>query len=279
MASQHSAGRTRKRDPAAFALLIAVGIALVTTVGVSFGAAGFGEIRQALRSIGFGQDGDLEAKQEHQAAAIARLERGLNRMVNDVEILYSRTGDAVQADAIIKDEIGSVIERQNQISGPNWRSRIEDAAATASLAGIEINALRSTLEVYNESQSEAIANVGKRVDSVQTLVGNYAEGQSQAIGNLGARIDRIEQILSARESTSGIQAKPPGAPPRKRTYPIISGWTVQGGGNGTATITGQAGSYEVTSGSIVPGIGRITKVQQRGERLIVVTQRGIIIQR
>jgi len=59
----------------------------------------------------------------------------------------------------------------------------------------------------------------------------------------------------------------------------LSGWSVQDAHNGGATIKGDGGKFDVTRGTLVPGLGRVTNVRQRGSRWIVVTDKGTIVQR
>jgi len=49
--------------------------------------------------------------------------------------------------------------------------------------------------------------------------------------------------------------------------------------DGAALIEGRNGIIEVEPGSVVPGIGRIEAIKRQDGRWVVVTARGLIVQR
>jgi hypothetical protein len=102
------------------------------------------------------------------------------------------------------------------------------------------------------------------------------------IADIDRRVDRLEHLAAVADATGSI----PAPTPRRRAAarrPVelhnLAGWTVRDGHNGAVIISGQTGTYEVMSGMVVPGIGRVSSIQRRANRLIVVTGRGTIVQR
>ena len=65
--------------------------------------------------------------------------------------------------------------------------------------------------------------------------------------------------------------------PTPETRPTtIEGWTLREVVNGAAVIEGPNGVWKVTSGQMVPGVGRVESIVRRGNRLIVATSSGLI---
>ena len=65
--------------------------------------------------------------------------------------------------------------------------------------------------------------------------------------------------------------------PTPETRPTtIEGWTLREVANGTATLEGPDGIRRVSSGDMIPGVGRVESIFRWGNRLIVATSRGLI---
>src|SRR5215467_7201016 len=86
--------RKPKSDSTALALMIGMVLAVAVTAAASFSAAGSGNLQQALRTLGFGRQTEIESEQRRQAAAIGQLERIISRMDNEIGGLTTRMGAA-----------------------------------------------------------------------------------------------------------------------------------------------------------------------------------------
>ena len=65
--------------------------------------------------------------------------------------------------------------------------------------------------------------------------------------------------------------------PTPETRPTtIEGWTLREVANGTAVLEGPDGIRRVSSGDMIPGVGRVESIFRWGNRLIVATSRGLI---
>ena len=65
--------------------------------------------------------------------------------------------------------------------------------------------------------------------------------------------------------------------PTPETRPTtIEGWTLREVANGTAILEGPDGIRRVSSGDMIPGVGRVESIFRWGNRLIVATSRGLI---
>src|SRR5262245_50722703 len=92
-----------KSDSTAFALMIGMVLAVAVTVGASLSAVGSGALQQALRTMGFGRDTEIQAEQRKQAASLAEMERIINRMDNEIGGLTTRITRAESNETVAKD--------------------------------------------------------------------------------------------------------------------------------------------------------------------------------
>jgi len=56
----------------------------------------------------------------------------------------------------------------------------------------------------------------------------------------------------------------------------IENWEVMEVVDGTAVLAGPRGIIEVSSGDVVPGVGRVASIFRRGGRWLVATSKGVI---
>ena len=71
----------------------------------------------------------------------------------------------------------------------------------------------------------------------------------------------------------------PAAAPTVSRLPTVSGWTLLGVGNGSATVEGRQGVFEVFAGDPLPGVGRVDAIRRQDGQWVVVTSRGLIVAR
>ena len=73
-----------------------------------------------------------------------------------------------------------------------------------------------------------------------------------------------------------LQAPVKLAPVPETRPTTIEGWTLREVTNGTAVLEGPNGTWRVTRGDTVPGVGRIEFIFRWGNRLMVATSSGLI---
>lgn len=61
--------------------------------------------------------------------------------------------------------------------------------------------------------------------------------------------------------------------------PAVQGWVLHDVMDGNALIEGRSGVYEVHTGDPVPGLGRVDAIRKQDGRWVVVTSRGLIVER
>jgi hypothetical protein len=248
-----------KRDSTALAFLIAMGIALATTAGVAL-TAGTGPLRSGSGAVAVDND-PAAAAPAQPAPDIVRLEDRLEDLLGEVEILKSRpTGSS---DPTIEDRLKELAEElaqvkadtkrlENGLETASWRDEIGTFRANFANTDIELGKLRASLDERDDSRRHAIADLSRRLDRLERVVASNEETGSIAASALHHR---------ARPAHSGI-----------------AGWSVQDGRFDHAVLAGPTARYSVWPGTIVPGLGRIVSVRERGGRFIVVTDKGTITQ-
>jgi hypothetical protein len=162
--------------------------------------------------------------------------------------------------AALKDQVATVQLATDSSNGDApWRAHVDDLNANLARTGIEIGALRSTLAARDDTRRAEIAV------------------QRNDVAALAKRIDRIElAAVAAREVTGSVRS---GSAAKRSRQRVLSGWSVDNADRQTAVISGAGRTYEVKTGSIVPGLGRVSDVRQRGKGWIVITEKGVIAQR
>ena len=96
--------------------------------------------------------------------------------------------------------------------------------------------------------------------------------------------DSIRKLLKGTEqqltligpNARDLQAPVKLAPVPETRPTTIEGWTLRDVMNGTAVLEGPNGTWRVTRGDTVPGVGRIESIFRWGNRLMVATSSGLI---
>ncbi|MFD1701483.1 hypothetical protein ACFSCV_00540 [Methylopila henanensis] len=165
------------------------------------------------------------------------------------------------------------------------RSRANQAALAKSAAGdadvkalkTEIAGLQKTLDETRAASAAKIEALASRVEQPKEDAGKLAE--------LQARLDRIEKAADkpapalagakpADPETTGSIAAAPDAGGR-----VVRNWTVREVYDGVALLDGRDGVIEVMRGARAPGLGRIRSIERRDRQWVVVTDRGVVLQR
>lgn len=172
----------------------------------------------------------------------------------------------------------------------------------------EIASLQKTLDASREASSAKIEQLSARVEKSKDDAAHVAE--------LRERLDRVEKQASLEKARSAkeIEKKAEAAPEvtgsisrdDKPTAPsaaapeerdakrdekprdergldaggkIVRNWTVREVVRGVALLEGRYGMIEVVRGARAPGIGRVRSIERRDGQWVVVTDRGLVIER
>jgi len=236
----------KKSDLTALTLFIAIGFAVAITGGAALSGAAMGTLQQALRALDFGRDAREAAatvarEQRRQAQSIGKLERVLDNVVSEIATLNSRV------------DITTTATVRTEPTREPTRAELQKLNAAITKENIEIGALRSSINENEKVRREDVSIINKRLERLESLV-------------TGA----------GHDLTGSTRPKPIMRPRPQRT---VSNWSVDWAGTEGAVVSGDGGTLAVSAGSVIPGLGRVAGIRQRGERWIVVTDKGVIAQR
>jgi cell division protein FtsB len=299
-----SAGVERRSGAVIF--LVAMGLALATTSGAILTAAGTGELQDVVRGLSSPGATDPRAEQLQQTATYARLEHDVHALIDEISDLKAQR-DEVNRDPAVEDRLARLDAGLAQLSAETARvstgqTELKDETARMSAERTELRhevaRLRNETSELRAAQGAfaaagewrdqvddlkaSLARTGIGLDAMRTSLDASDSTHRTEIADIGRRVDRLEHIAAAAEATGSIAAPPPrrrGGARRLVDSHELAGWSVRDGHNGAAIIMGQTGTYEVMSGMVVPGIGRVSSIQRRANRWVVVTERGTIVQR
>ncbi|MFC7052765.1 hypothetical protein ACFQI3_08715 [Hansschlegelia quercus] len=156
------------------------------------------------------------------------------------------------------------------------------AAGQAAANQDEVRALKTEIAALTKTLGEAKDTSTAKIDALQAKVDQGKQDEAH-VAELRDRLDKIEKAnaeLAAKRdepATTGSVAKsePAAAPPS----PVVKGWTLREVYDDVAVLQGRRGTIEVERGATAPGIGRVKSIERRAGEWVVVTDRGLILQR
>lgn len=144
----------------------------------------------------------------------------------------------------------------------------------------QLAALRSSVETSTQDMHARTLRIAERLDRNERA---QAE-PTQKLAKISDTLDRLERRNT--QATQTAAASPDvtgaiGAPPAdaKKTTPIVSDWSLYQVRHGMALIEGRAGLIQVEPGDMLPGLGRVDAIRKQDGRWVVVTSRGLIVER
>jgi len=177
---------------------------------------------------------------------------------------------------------------------------IDMSVSTTDLAALRqsIGEIKSTV-VSPREFSGALAQLTQRVDKldreesakVDKLAERVDHEASALTTGLSTRIDRLEQKIAAPPTPTAqpvAQAKQLSTRPKfgavamdttssiERPRPLLRGYVVLDARDDIALVGGRYGEREVRQGDILPGAGRVERIELRGEGWVVMTSEGLI---
>jgi hypothetical protein len=238
--------------------LIAMGLALATSGSAILSTVGAGKLQHAIQLIGLSRGDEIVAEQRRQAETVAQLEDNLQTVRSEVAMLRSR---AITAKLDIADHLARLdaglarittvrIAGWNTPAGGPSHEEVDELRINLAMAGIEIGALRSSLDATQQAQQ-------------------------REFGDIAQRVERLEHVVRDPDVTASI----PATASQGLRHQGLRGWSVRKAKRGSAIIARRGATYRVKPGTVVPGIGRVSSVQADGSRWIVITEKGIIVQR
>jgi len=164
--------------------------------------------------------------------------------------------------------------------------------ATKDQVADEVKALKETVAQLRGATKSLSDNLA----SFKTSVTTSNTAQNTQIGKIAETLDRVEKTQAEQKKLAAAHAAPDitgsipqkqatpvpmvlGDPPTTLKPPILQDFVLRRVYDGAALIEGRNGIIEVEPGSTAPGLGRIESIKRQDGRWVVVTSRGLIVQR
>jgi TolA-binding protein len=166
---------------------------------------------------------------------------------------------------------------------------------------IEVNALRGVITQLSAEVASLKASLdtnAKTASSQLNKIAERVERSERAQAEPAARVAKLSELLeridkrTAAASAPTIPASAPAlasaapettgsiAPKQQERPAIVSDWILREVYRGRALVeNARFGMYEVAPGNSLPGIGRIENIRRQDGRWVVVTPRGLIVDR
>jgi len=234
-------------------------------------------VAAAIGLAAFGVGAGVLVMNDHrsQAGVLAQHARETEALARTVDALTARL-DAID-NAKAHDEL---VELRRSVG------EIRAGAASSQELGGALAQLSQRVEKLDREASAKVDKLGERFDH---------EATAQA-AELSARIEKLEKKVVVAAAPS--PAPPPGAPaqpkqpavaPRfganvsmettgsiERPRPLLRRYVVLGVRDDVALIEGRDGERAVRPGDVLPGAGRVERIEPAGESWVVVTDQGLI---
>jgi outer membrane murein-binding lipoprotein Lpp len=184
-------------------------------------------------------------------------------------------------------------------------SAIDSAKAHDELIELRrsVGEIRSS-SASSQELSAALAQLSQRVERldredsarVDKLGERFGRDAGAQVAELSARIEKLEKKVVAAAppppsppQSPPVQSKLPALPPKfganvsmettgsiERPRPLLRRYVVLGARDDVALIGGREGEYEVRPGDVLPGAGRVERIEREGGGWVVLTDQGLI---
>jgi len=116
------------------------------------------------------------------------------------------------------------------------------------------------------------------IGAIKTSLENAARNNNSQFAKIADRLDQLDRhTASAADVTGSLTGAAQPDDSSKLADRILQDWTVDDVQNGRALIESRYGGvYDVGTGSILPGIGRVDTIKRQDGRWVVLTARGTV---
>src|SRR5271166_306449 len=229
----------------------------------------------AFAAFGAGVGALVVNDHRREAALIAQHAHQTESLARTVDALAARLSAIDSAKA--HDELIELRRSVGEIRS-NSASSQELSAALAQLS--------QRVERLDHEESARVDKLGERF-------GHEAGAQ---VAELSARIEKLEKKVIAAAPpppspppSPPVQPKQPALPPKfganvsmettgsiERPRPLLRRYVVLGARDDIALIEGRDGEYAVRPGDVLPGAGRVERIEREGGNWVVLTDQGLI---
>ena len=202
------------------------------------------------------------------------------------------TRGLAQSIKALKDRIDTIEATRSHDENADARKiagELKSQSAAARDLANAVNQANARLDKLDRDHGARLDKLGDRLDHDATA--KFADLGGK-LTDLSGRIDRLEKRpVAVPPVAAATPAKPVAAAPAPRpTFapaavsnettgaierPLRGYWLVEAG-QGYAVIDGRDGPQQVAPGDILPGLGRVQRIERRGGGWVVVTAAGVI---
>ncbi len=163
------------------------------------------------------------------------------------------------------------------------RASTDEASLRLALGRMEqdLATLRANVEKSAQDLEERTNRIAKSLDRNERAQAEPAK----KLAKISAAIERLERHTTRSALAAAGAADVTGAIGGRATAPgtgpatILRGWTLRDVRNGAALVEGRDGLIHIVPGDRLPGLGKVHTIQRRDGRWVVVTSRGLIVDR
>jgi len=175
-------------------------------------------------------------------------------------------------------------------SGDAAASASADPDLQASVTRIDgdVQTLKGNVDQIAKAGQGLLSDTGDRLDRLER---EQADTSARLLKLSEGTTDRIRSTpqsnamaavapVMPRDTTGSVtQSMPTAAAATAGRLPILEGWVLRDVSRGGAVIEGKHGFYEVYAGDPVPGLGKVDAIRRQDGRWVVVTTKGLVVQR
>jgi hypothetical protein len=145
----------------------------------------------------------------------------------------------------------------------------------------DVSALKANLDAATRGASGQLAKLAERLDRLERA---QAEPAAK-LARIAEALDRLEKknamaaasAAASPETTGTIPSTAPAASEAKSFDKVLQDWIVREARGGRALIENRhGGMFDITAGSVLPGLGRVESVKRQEGQWVVVTAHGTI---
>ncbi|HEY0849534.1 MAG TPA: hypothetical protein VGD96_06445 [Bradyrhizobium sp.] len=144
----------------------------------------------------------------------------------------------------------------------------------------QLNKTSDRLEKVEKAQAEPATKLAKLSDEVSKL--RATQAAAAAAPAQPAAASAAQKDVTGSVAPPSAAASPTLAANAKvevGRLPTVEGWVLREVGRGSALIESRRGLYEVFAGDPIPGLGRVDAIRKQDGRWVVVTSKGLIVER
>jgi hypothetical protein len=262
---------------------LAAGLALVLLLGAG---AVYEQMRQSA----------LLAAKIRQNAHLVSTVKNLTERLDAIEAVHAREESAEVRKLLGEIKLGASATRDVSAAVTQLSARVDHVEHDQ---GARLDKLAERTE---HDASSRFADLTARLDKLEKKAASPTvaavapdHDASPRFVDLAVRLDKLEK-KAASPAVVAIAPVPPGPPPKpiptpakvepsvsdettasiEKPKPPLRGYSVIGVGDGFATIRGREGTISVGAGDMIPGLGRVLRIERHGREWFVVTSVGVI---